>query len=100
MDQLAVFGWMHSTPALLAALGAGAGLRASAVGEPHPSALARARRALGVPCFHHLHEMARVADFQVALIGPVDDAGELTEAAARRGAALLLDAAAADGETL
>lgn len=100
MDQLAIFGWTRNTPALVAALAAEAGLEASAVGDEHPAALARARGALEVPCFHHVHEMARLAAFDVALIGAVEAAADIAEAAARRGADVLLDGASADGETL
>jgi hypothetical protein len=100
MDRLAIFGWTRTTPALVTALAEGAGLEAGAVGDERPAALARARGVLGVPCFHHIHEMARVATFDVALIGAVDGAAEIAEAVARRGADLLLDGASADGETL
>lgn len=100
MDRLAIFGWTHSTPALVAALAEGAGLEAAAVGDERPAALARARGALGVPFFHHVREMARAADFEVALIGGVEGAGDIAEAAARRGADLLIDGAWADGDTL
>ncbi|MSP21483.1 MAG: hypothetical protein EXR66_00400 [Dehalococcoidia bacterium] len=100
MDRLAIFGWTYSTPALAAALAEGADLEAAAVGDERSAALARARGALGVPCFHHVRAMARVADFDVALIGGVEGAADIAEAAARRGADILLDGVWADGETL
>src|SRR5215207_3450598 len=100
MDRLAVFGWTPTTPSLLAALTTGADLEVAAVGDERSSALARARGEVQAPCFHHLREMARVADFDVALIGAVDGAGDIAEVAAQRGADLLLDGSGADGDTL
>lgn len=100
MDRLAIFGWSPSTPALVHALAEGARLEPAAVGDERSAALARARRALEIPCFHHVAAMARLADYDVALIGAGDVSAEIAASAAHRGADLLLDGAFADGDSL
>jgi hypothetical protein len=100
MDRLAIYGWTDSTPVLLAALRAAARLEPSAVGDERSAVLVRARAELGIPGFQHVREMARVSEFDAALIGAVGGAADIAEIAAKRGADLLLYGPAADGETL
>lgn len=59
-----------------------------------------ARAATGLPCYQHVLEMLRSADYDAALIGAAESAAQVAQAAAGRGAALLLVGDQADGATL
>lgn len=100
MQRLAVCGWEEQTPRWLAALRAQAGLVPTAIGDPRASRLVRARAELGLPCYQHLHELIRSADYDALLLDGPADTADLAAHAGARGAALLLSGAAADGETL
>ena len=91
MQRLAVFGWGDgSVSRLLAGLERHASLRAVAVGDTSAAQLARARGATGLPCYQHLMEMARVTEYDTALISTPELAAEIADRAAARGADLIL----------
>ena len=99
-QPLAVCGWDTRTPALVRALADHGGLRAVAVGDQHASQLVRAREHTGLPCYQHLREMLRAADYRTVLLQTADDAEVLTAIAADRDARLLVLADQLDGPTL
>ncbi|MCC6237059.1 MAG: hypothetical protein IT299_05740 [Dehalococcoidia bacterium] len=100
MRRLAVYGWSDATPTLLVALRERAGFEAVAIGDERPAALVRARAATGLPGFQHVREMARKADCDAVLVGDGALAAEVAEAAAARGAALLLAGGSAGADVL
>lgn len=100
MPRLAVCGWEDQTPRLLAALQAQGGLTPSAIADPRASRLVRARTALGLPCFQHLHELIRATEYDAVLLDGPADLADLAGHAGARGASLLLSGDAADGTTL
>lgn len=100
MDRIAVFGWDEATRPQLEVLERVAGLRPIAVGDRRPAALVRARRATGLPCYQHVLEMLRAADYDAALINAATGGAQAVQAAAARGAALLVVGAHADAATL
>lgn len=100
MKQLAVCGWDEYTAALVDALAERADLRPVAIGDDRPAALVRARAATGLPCYQHLREMLRAADYDAVLIGTTMDRESLVELTAMKGAALLIRGDVADADTL
>ena len=88
MQRLAVCGWDDDSPTLLQRLEQRAELRAVAVGARHTAELVRARSSTGLPCFQHVLEMLRVADYEAVLIDCDLHAGEIAELAAQRAATL------------
>ena len=100
MYRLAVCGWDERLPALLSHLEQRASLRPVAVGDSRPMRLASARGATGLPCYQHLLEMARVADYDAVLIETADEAAAVAQQAAARGADLLIRGDCMDAETL
>ena len=99
-QPLAVCGWDTQTPALVRALADHGGLRAVAVGDQHASQLVRARELTGLPCYQHLREMLRAADYRAVLLQTADDAAVLAAIAADRDAQLLVIANQLDGPAL
>lgn len=100
MKQLAVCGWDEYTAALVDALTERADLHLVAIGDDRPAALVRARAATGLPCYQHLREMLRAADYDAVLIGTTVDRESLVELTARKGAALLIRGDVANADTL
>ena len=60
----------------------------------------RARSATGLPCFQHVLEMLRVADYEAVLIDCDLHAGEIAERAAERGADLIVSGERLDAASL
>ena len=100
MKQLAVCGWDEYTAALVDAFAERAGLRPVAIGDDRPASLVRARTATGLPCYQHLREMLRAADYDAVLIGTTVDRESLVELTAMKGAALLIRGDVANADTL
>ena len=100
MDRLIACGWDDETAPLLAALRSEARLEPVAVGDPHAGNLVRARSATRLPCYQHLHEMARAIDYEAVLIADSGYAEDLATTAALRGADLLVAASSLDAEAL
>ncbi len=106
MHDLALFGWAvfaredGSLARLLDRLERRASLRPVAVGDDSASRLVRARTATGLPCYQHLLEMARVTEYDAALINTPTFAAEIAERAAARGADLLVSGDRLDAEAL
>ncbi len=98
--HLAVCGWDEYTAALVDALEERTGLRAVAIGDDRPAALVRARAVTGLPCYQHLREMLRAADYDAVLLGTTVDRESLVELTAMKGAALLIRGDIANAETL
>ena len=90
MRRIAICGWDERAAALLHALTRSGRWQAVAIGDHRPAALVRARAATGLPCYQHLHEMLRVADYDAVLLGTEVDRESLAELVAERGADLLL----------
>ena len=65
-----------------------------------PPELVRARSATGLPCFQHVLEMLRVADYEAVLIDCDLHAGEIAERAAERGADLIVSGERLDAASL
>lgn len=100
MDRLAVFGWDDGLPRLLTRLERHASLHATAVGAEGATELLQARNATGLACYRHLLPMARSQRYDAALIGGAVLAGEIANAAAERGADLLVRADRLDAQSL
>ena len=100
MKQLAVCGWDEYTAALVDALAERADLRPVAIGDDRPAALVRARAATGLPCYQHLREMLRAADYDAVLVGTTIDRESLVKLTAMKGATLLLRGDVANADTL
>lgn len=102
MRRLAICGWDEDTGALAAALERLAGLRPAAIGDTRAQALVRARAQTGLPCYQHLHEMLRSADYDAVLLGAAGQPPDPAHAreAAERGATLLLRGGHIPGDTL
>ena len=99
-DRVAIYGWDETARPQLEALERVAGLRAIAVGDRRPAALVRARTATGLPCYQHVLEMLRGAEYDAALINSAEGGAQAAQAAAPRAAALLLIGPQADASTL
>jgi hypothetical protein len=100
MDRLAVFGWDDTLPRLLSRLERYAALTPSAVGAEGATQLLQARNATGLACYRHLLPMARSEQYDAALISASAFAGEIANAAAERGADLIVRADGLDAESL
>lgn len=100
MYRLAVCGWDAQSPALLDRLSARAALHPACVGSSRAADLVRARAATALPCFQHVLEMARVAEYDAILIDGEDHPAEIATLAAERGAALIVHGARLNGATL
>ena len=100
IKQLAVCGWDEYTAALVDALAERTDLRPVAIGDDRPASLVRARAATGLPCYQHLREMLRAADYDAVLIGTTVDRESLVELTAMKGAALLIRGDVANADTL
>ena len=100
MQRLAVCGWDDDSPTLLQRLEQRAELRAVAVGARHTAELVRARSSTGLPCFQHVLEMLRVADYEAVLIDCDLHAGEIAELAAQRDADLIVSGERLDAASL
>jgi len=100
MHTLAVYGWDEHEPRLLNALQHAAPFRLAAVGDGRTAALVRARTATGTPCYQHATEMFRRGSYDAALLASSAGAGQVAQAAAGSGAALLLAGDHADGGTI
>lgn len=100
MRRIAVYGWDEHSALLVQALERAGGLVAVAVGDRRAAALVRARQATGLPCYQHVLEMLRSADYDAALIGATAAAPQVAQQAAAHGAALLLVGDQAEGATL
>lgn len=102
MRRLAICGWDDETPDILRALERYAGLLPAAIGDTRASHLVRARAETGLPCYQHVHEMLRSAEYDAVLLGAsgalVDPAH--TREAAEHGAMLLLRGGHTRGEAL
>lgn len=103
-SRLAVCGWDEHAREALTALEATGAFVGAAIGDRSGSALVRARRDTGLPCFQHVAEMVRAAEYDAILFaGALAHAEELpagTMIAAARGAHLFLLAEGASGAAL
>jgi hypothetical protein len=98
--RLIACGWTKDTERLLALLASRAHFEAVAVADTRPTALAGAGAATDLPRYHHTLEAVRRLEHDVVLIDGVEDASALVEAAASRGAAILLRGDTADADAL
>lgn len=100
MQRLAICGWDERTAALVRAISRRTELRPVAIGDDRPAALVRARTATGLPCYQHLREMLRVAEYDAVLIGDTADREALLQLAAEHGSSILLRGDVANARTL
>jgi len=104
-SRLAVCGWDERAREALGALEATGAFTGAAVGDRLGASLVEARRATGLPCFQHVSEMVRAAEYDAILFAATRATGaqEVPTAAvvaAARGAHLLVLADGVPGAAL
>ncbi len=97
---LAVCGWDEEAREALLALEATGAFAGCAVGDRSGSALVRARRETALPCFQHVSEMVRGAEYEAILFADAEALASGAVVAAARGAHLLVLADRVGGEAL